>query len=227
MRNVIYVVLLLASGLISPPDATAHIREVAAGESALPPATGSHKTPVREIIEAFVKDKDAATLAYQDKPLRITGTVADFTGDYVLNQDQDVFIIVNPANAPKQDRPSPYSVYVRFSRPQLKAFGFPANKKPKNTIPHFAGAERTVNQAHTVAYFNKDLNCIALWDSETLTLPLPPTAHKGAKPETTSFVTDKIQLVSVGDSFDADVLLEQLDANGALIFTATVNPDVH
>ncbi len=170
-----------------------------------------------EIVAAFQKDKDAATAQYGTKPIRITGQVKGFNPDHAFAHDQDLFILLTPEG-------SPCEVYVCFSRPQLETtFRFPADKKPKVTNPSYAGYTRQIEQGYTKPYFDRDLNMIALHDSETLSPPAS-TAKTGPKPTPVGFSADKIPLVAVGDPIDVDVLFEQAAPDGSVIFNATAIP---
>ncbi len=222
MAGITGIVLAGIAMLTTPSPAV--LREVPAGQSPLPPAAGSTLAKAEEIVEVFSKDRETAAFQYSGKTLRLQGQVKGFDADSALNHDGDFFTLLTPEGAPCQ-------ILVRFTREQLKAFCLPADKKPKIDDVRYAGFTRTLNQSHTVAYFNKDLGCIALYDSETLTPPgqtatvapraVPPG---GIKEIFVPFTADKIPLVSVGDSFDADVEFEQIAGENLLVFKSRATP---
>jgi len=197
----------------------ATIREIMEGQSPLPPAAGGDRREAAAILADFEKNKEDALVSYADKVVRITGMVQGFTIDYPLNHERDLFVMVGPSG--KDSKESPFHIYVRFIRPQMQSFGYPANKKPKLPYPSWAEATRALVQGNTSAYYNVDLNCIAIYSVETLTFP----AVGNAKPVVKTLSRGDIPLVSVGDDFDGDVRFEQLDANGTLIFDSTAKPN--
>ncbi len=223
------VLLGIASVFLSLAAAPsmAILRDVPAGQSALPPTSGAPLLKVDEVVEAFQKGGGGALSQYEGKPLRIVGQIKGFNADHALSHDGDLLMFLSP-----EESPSP--VCVRFSSKQLQAFCLPEDKKPKITDERYVSFVRTRNLEHTIAYFNRDMNAIALFDSEMLTppgqaatVPAVATPKPGVAADVfVRFTADRIPLVSIGDRFDADVEFEQIGGENIIVFKATAVPYV-
>ncbi|SDU27530.1 hypothetical protein SAMN05444156_3003 [Verrucomicrobium sp. GAS474] len=211
--------------VIGTESLRAEIHPVPAGKGVLPPAQGKEVIQADDVVKLFQKEEQGAVERLSSKPIRVKGHVRNFHDEHPLNHEHDFFVDLTQADAP-------WHVYVRFSHDQLDAFCLPEDKRPKSPEKHYADYQRTMNQINTDAYYDKDLNCIALHYSETLAPPkqknkVPPKGvnqGNASKDVFESFSADKIPLLSVNDAFDADVEFEQVAAENTVIFRSTAVP---
>ena len=215
---------LLAIGLFLGVHSSlqAVIQPVPAGQGVLPPVSGA-LVPIEKVLRAFQKNSDEAIAEFQGN-IRIKAPILSFNADHALNIEHDLFVILTPDN-------TPWKLFVRISREQLKALCLPDDKRPMSSNPHYAAYDRTMSQYNTDAYFDRDLDCIALHYSEVMTpheqmAKVPPkhAVSNASKDVFVSFSVDKVPLLSVNDTFDGEVVFEKLGGENTIVFVSTAVP---
>ncbi|HEY8965180.1 MAG TPA: hypothetical protein VIM58_01980 [Candidatus Methylacidiphilales bacterium] len=209
---------LLLTLLISVSAARAELYEIPAKESPWPPSSVSLKKTPAAVLADFDKDQAAAMADYTDKPIHLTGKIADFTDSHPLNSEHDLFIVLAPGK--NGGRPPSHELYVRLVRSQFKHLGFPADLKPNlsSLLRFYPNYTRTMDTLHTEAYYDVDRNGIDVFYSEEL---VPP---KSAKKPSVPLTHDKIPLVSVGDPIEVDAEFERVVEDKTVIFDALIEP---